>query len=311
VFTSGSTGHPQGHDKYFGGLWRSVEAAAQRIWPMTGGACSVVGTSSFRHMFGFEATVLLPLWAGGQVSPVVPFFPADVCDALAAMPEPRLLVTTPFHLRKLLEAEVAFPRVAAVLSATAPLSPELAARAEAALDAPVLEIYGATELGMTAMRESCRQAEWDTLGGITLQAQGADVVMADGPPFREPQRLHDVVELISPTRFRLIDRNANLINIVGKRSSLGFLNHALCEIPGVNDGLFCLPESAADQDSARLAAFVVAPGMRAQDIVAALRPKLDPVFLPRPIVFIDHVPRDANGKVSAAAVRALMAAHLT
>jgi len=65
VFTSGSTGQPQGHDKYFGGLWRSVQAAAERIWPITGGACSVVGTSSFRHMFGFEAAVLLPLWRVG------------------------------------------------------------------------------------------------------------------------------------------------------------------------------------------------------------------------------------------------------
>lgn len=308
VYTSGSTGQPQGFDKHFGCLRRSIEAAMRRIWPLTQGACSVVGTSSFRHMFGFEATVLLPLWGGGQLSESVPFFPADVCAALAAMPEPRLLVTTPYHLRKLLEADVALPRVAAVLSATAPLAPEWAQRAEAMLEAPVLELYGATELGMTATREPCRQAEWDTLDGLRLHPQGPDTVVAQGPSLRQPQALHDVIELLSPTRFRLIDRSANLVNIVGKRSSLGFLNHLLCDIPGVQDGVFCLPQT---HDAARLAAFVVAPGLRGADILAALRPHLDPVFLPRPIVFVDHLPRDANGKLPAASLRALIGAHLT
>jgi acyl-coenzyme A synthetase/AMP-(fatty) acid ligase len=125
---------------------------------------------------------------------------------------------------------------------------------------------------------------------------------------REPQALHDVIELLSPTRFRLIDRSANLINIVGKRSSLGFLNHLLCNIEGVQDGVFCLPQA---HDAARLAAFVVAPGLRGADILAALRPHLDPVFLPRPIVFVDHLPRDANGKLPAASLRALIGKHLT
>ncbi|MGC4061818.1 MAG: AMP-binding protein, partial [Aquabacterium sp.] len=308
VYTSGSTGQPQGFDKHFGCLRRSIEAAMQRIWPVTQGPCSVVGTSSFRHMFGFEATVLLPLWGGGQLSERMPFFPADVCAALAAMSEPRLLVTTPYHLRKLLEADVALPRVAAVLSATAPLALEWAQRAEAVLGAPVLELYGATELGMTATRQPCRQDEWDTLGGLTLQAQGDEAVVAQGPSLAQPQALHDVIELLSPTRFRLIDRSANLINIVGKRSSLGFLNHLLCDIPGVHDGVFCLPQT---HDAARLAAFVVAPGLRGTDILAALRPHLDPVFLPRPIVFLDHLPRDANGKLPAASLRALIGAHLT
>ena len=319
VYTSGSTGQPQVFDKYFGCLRHSIEGAMQRIWPVTRGPCSVVGTSSFRHMFGFEATVLLPLWGGGCLSEGVPFFPADVCAALAALPEPRLLVTTPYHLRKLLEAQVGFPRLAAVLCATAPLSAELAQRAEALLDAPVLELYGATELGMTATREPCRQQTWETLSGITLQAQAASAasipvgsaatVIAEGPSLRVPQALHDVIELVEPTRFRLIDRNANLINIVGKRTSLGFLNHLLCDIAGVKDGVFCLPQEA--HDAARLAAFVVAPELRSADIVAALRPHLDPVFLPRPIVFVEHLPRDANGKLPAAALRALIHEHLT
>jgi acyl-coenzyme A synthetase/AMP-(fatty) acid ligase len=323
VYTSGTTGKPQGFDKYFGCLWDGMQAAQKRIWSVTRGACAVVGTTSFRHMFGFEATVLLPLWGGGQLSADVPFFPVDVAAALAALPEPRLLVITPFHLRKLLEADVALAPLAGILSATAPLSTELAARAEAAFQAPVLEIYGATELGMTASRQVCRQSDWEAMDGMQLHtewqreegahadAQPMPVTWASGPSLRAPQALNDAVELTGPRSFRLVDRHANLINIVGKRSSLSFLNQLLCGIEGVEDGVFCLPEGVAQQDNARLMAFVVAPGLRAADVLTVLRSHVDPVFLPRPLVFIEHLPRDANGKVTAATLRQLTARHLS
>lgn len=321
VYTSGSTGKPQGFDKFFGCLWQGMAVAQRRIWSLTQGPCAVVGTSSFRHMFGFEATVLLPLWGGGQLSAGVPFFPVDVAAALEALPSSRLLVITPFHLRKLLEADVAFPAVSGILSATAPLSAELAERAQAVFKAPVLEIYGATELGMTASRQPCQQTDWEAMDGLTLRtewqagheadAEPVPVTWVSGPSLPEPQALNDVVELTGPNRFRLIDRHANLINIVGKRSSLSFLNQLLCGVDGVKDGVFCLPQSVAQQDDARLTAFVVAPGLKPADILAALRPHVDPVFLPRPLVFVDHLPRDANGKVTAATLRQLLASHLS
>jgi len=97
LFTSGSTGVPQAHNKFFGCLQSSVSAAAQRVWAVTKGPCAVLGTSSFRHMFGFESSVLLPLLGGGALSSKVPYFPADVSSALSELPEPRLLVTTPFQ----------------------------------------------------------------------------------------------------------------------------------------------------------------------------------------------------------------------
>lgn len=309
VYTSGSTGQPQAHDKYFGCLQTSVSAAARRVWAIAGGPCTVVGTPNFRHMYGLESTVLLPLLGGGLLSSKQPFFPADIAAALAELPEPRLLVTTPFHLRKLLEADVELPRLAALLSATAPLSAELARRAETQLNAPLLEIYGATELGQVATRRPGQHGEWEALDGLSL-AQAQDRTLVSGAALHEPQALNDVVELLSPKRFRLIDRGANLVNIVGKRSSLSFLDQLLLQIPGVKDGVFCLPEGTQAKDDARLAAFVVAPGLGAADIIAALRPHIDPVFLPRPLVLIDELPRDANGKVLASTLQALIAEHL-
>ena len=309
IFTSGSTGQPQPHDKTFSRLFLSAHAEARYLWPITSGACSVLGTVPLRHMYGLESTILLPLVGGGILSSRIPLFAADIASDLAELPEPRLLITTPFHLRKLLESGIVVPRLAAVLSATAPLSIKLAQLAENALLAPVHEIYGSTETGQLATRHTLTDSVWRTFPGITLRQTGNELV-AQGGHLECPQPLSDQLELLGPDCFRLIDRNVNVINIVGKRTSLEFLNHLINQIPGVRDAMFCLPQEAHLNEAARLAAFVVAPGMSGADISAALRPQLDAVFLPRPIVFVDALPRDGNGKIPAAALNALIETHI-
>ena len=308
VYTSGSTGRPVPHHKTFGRVHLNIMAGAERIWGKTGGACSVIGTTPIRHMYGLESSVFLPILGGGRLSSDIPFFPADVVRSLEAMPAPRLLVITPFHLRKLIEAEIPLPPVAAILSATAPLPVELAREATDKLGCPVLEIYGSTETGQLATRLPCVDEAWDTLAGVTLRFEGEDA-WAHGAVYEMPQLINDMVELITPSRFRLVDRKANMINVAGKRSSLSFLNAIITGLPGVKDAVFCVPErSGADVE--RLAAFVVAPGLTRQDIVSGLRAQVDPVFLPRPVVFVDSLPRDGNGKIQAAALAALIAQHI-
>ena len=310
IFTSGSTGKPQGHSMNFGRMHHCALAEAERLWDVAGGPCSVLGTVSPQHMFGLEATVLLPLFGGGQFSARQPFFAADVASALAELPEPRLLVSTPFHLRKLMDAEITLPRVSAVLSATAPLSRELAIEVEARLNAPMVEIYGSTETGALATRRPTQETEWTTYSGIALH-QDAHQTQAHAEHFDAPQTLNDAVELLSPTRFRLQGRNADMINIVGKRSSLAFLNQLLTNMPGVEDGVFCTHNIDSADETARLAAFIVAPALTGADILATLRLHVDPVFLPRPLVFVAALPRDANGKLAASAMATLRATHLT
>lgn len=309
VFTSGSTGKPQPHFKSFGGLWQSVQAEAQMLWAVTGGPCSVLGTVPFRHMYGLESSVLLPILGTGQMCSRVPFYPADVVTALSEIAAPRLLVTTPFQLRKLLEADVKLPSLAAVLSATAPLSDELATRTEREYATTVMEIYGSTETGQMATRKPTENKRWRVFPGISL-TQSNGHTTASGGHLNGPQVLNDTVELSSATEFTLVDRNSNIVNVVGKRTSLEFLTHVISNVPGVLDAAFCMPEHDGESDVTRLAAFVVAPGLTSASILAALRAHIDPVFLPRPIIFLDVLPRDGNGKISASSIKALLTAHL-
>ena len=62
---------------------------------------------------------MLPLQNGLALHAARPFYPADICATLAGLPQPRLLVTTPVHLRALLADEPGLPSVDFLLCAHA------------------------------------------------------------------------------------------------------------------------------------------------------------------------------------------------
>jgi acyl-coenzyme A synthetase/AMP-(fatty) acid ligase len=307
VFTSGSTGTPQRHTKTWGLLVRNVQSEARRLGIGQGGpAHAVLGTVPPQHMYGFETTVMMPLQSGAAIDGGRPFYPADIAAALARLPRPRVLVSTPFHLRTLLDAGLACPPADLVVSATAPLSTGLADQAERAFGGPLLEIYGMTETGQLATRRTTAGELWQTFDGIALEQRAGQVIAAGGH-IEAPVAIGDLVDLADATHFRLLGRGADMVNIAGKRTSLAYLNHQLLAIEGVSDGVFVLPDEEAADGITRLAAIVVAPGRSRQQILGALRRRLDPVFLPRPLVFADSLPRNATGKLPREALLALVA----
>jgi acyl-coenzyme A synthetase/AMP-(fatty) acid ligase len=316
VFTSGSTGTPQPHPKTWGALVSSVQAEAARLEVWHDSHCTLVGTVPPQHMYGLESTVLMAWCSGNALSHAQPFYPADICRALAAVPTPRVLVSSPLHLRALLDAGLdagmntglALPEIAGVVSATAPLSAQLAQAIEARCKVPLMEIYGSTETGQIATRRSTQTAQWQLLPGIKLIAEG-DRVRACGAHIETPTALNDILEPITDEHFLLHGRMADLVNIAGKRHSLAGLNHLLNAIPGVVDGAFYMPDEIRPDHVTRLAACVVAPGIEAAQLLAALRECIDPVFLPRPLLFVEALPRNHTGKLPRASLQALFQAH--
>lgn len=301
VLTSGSTGAPLPHAKRWGLLARNTEAGARRLaeqmsLPSLDGV-TLVATVPAQHMYGFESTVLLALLGGAAFEADRPFYPADIARALTRAARPRMLVTTPFHLKTLLDSGIALPAIDLTLCATAPLSPQLALRAEAALAAPLLEIYGCTEAGQVASRRTVAGAEWRVYDGLRLTGDG-DQAVVQGGHVPQPTLLSDVLEVLDGERFRLLSRSNDLVNIAGKRSSLGHLNYHLNSIAGVQDGAFWLPPDDPGASVVRPVAFVVgARPLRATfaaEVLAALRQRVDAAFLPRRIVLVDALPREAG-----------------
>ncbi len=312
LLTSGSTGAPQPHTKRWAALVANIGAEAERLADFlqrpTLAGITLVATVPAQHSYGFESTVLLAMLGGAAFDAGRPFYPADIADALQRVPAPRALVSTPFHLKTLLLSGLKLPPVALTLSATAPLSPQLAAQAEAALQGLLIEIYGCTEAGQVASRRTTAGETWRTLGALRVtreeHAEGERYVVAGGH-VTEPTPLADVLVLHDAEHFKLLGRANDLIHVAGKRSSLAHLNFHLNRIEGVEDGAFWLPEPTAEQTAAvvRPLAFVVAPTRPAREIVAALREQLESAFVPRRVVHVDALPREATGKLTVAALR--------
>jgi acyl-coenzyme A synthetase/AMP-(fatty) acid ligase len=86
------------------------------------------------------------------------------------------------------------------------------------------------------------------------------------------------------------------VNIAGKRTSLAHLNYHLNSIPGVRDGAFVVPEQEGEAVT-RLTAYVVAPGLTSEALLRALRQRIDAAFLPRPLHFVEALPRNETGKL--------------
>ena len=304
VLTSGSTGAPVPHAKRWGLLVGNTRAGVQRLAEQMGrsdlAGVTLVATVPPQHMYGFESTVLVALLGGAAFDVERPFYPADIAHALARVPRPRMLVTTPFHLKTLLDSGIELPPIDLTVCATAPLSPQLAARAEAALAAPLMEIYGCTEAGQVASRRTTDGPEWHTYEGLRLSGDG-DQAVVQGGHVPQPTLLADVLEVIDAQTFRLLGRSNDLINIAGKRSSLSHLNYHLNSIPGIHDGSFWLPPDEPAHGIVRLTAFVVAPGIEAaalhEHVASALRQRVDAAFLPRRIVAVPALPREPTGKL--------------
>jgi acyl-coenzyme A synthetase/AMP-(fatty) acid ligase len=307
-YTSGSTGQPKPNPKRWASFRASTErnvaalGAAMRLAP--GGVAHIVATVPPQHMYGIELSILLPLLGPFAVHGGQPLFPADVAAALADVPEPRLLVTTPVHLRALLADPGALPELAAIASATAPLDAALAAEAEARYGAPVLEMFGSTETCVIAQRRTALETDWRLYEGIRLRPQ-PDGTLVEASYFDQPVALQDLVEL-RPDGFRLCGRHADLIEIAGKRASLADLTRRLLALPGVCDAAVLQQEAPDAIGVRRIAALVVAPERSEAELLEALRAEVDPAFLPRPLRKVDALPRNETGKLPRAALLAAL-----
>lgn len=309
-FTSGSTGRPSANAKTWGSFRASTAqnvAALRDLWP-AGGIAHVVATVPPQHMYGMELSVLLPLFAPAAVHGGRPFFPHDIAEALAQAAAHRILVTTPVHLRALVQSGVSLPPMAGIVSATAPLSRELAAQAEARFGCEVRELFGSTETCVIARRRTARDSAWTPLAGVVVEPR-PDGALVHARHLPAPVGLADLVTVDAQGRFELRGRNADLLEIAGKRASLGDLTRRLQGIAGVEDAVvFQLDDDA--RGVRRIAALAVAPGLDEARILAALRAVVDPVFLPRPLRCVGALPRNETGKLPRDALLALLRGNM-
>ena len=133
-----------------------------------------------------------------------------------------------------------------------------------------------------------------------------DGTQVDAPSFGSPVDLQDVLEIRPDGAFTVRGRNADMVEVAGKRASLADLTRRLASIPGVSDAVVFQPDDADGTAVRRLAALVVADGMLEAEVLEKLAQAVDPAFLPRPLVLVPRLPRDEVGKLPRAQLLAAL-----
>lgn len=284
-FTSGSTGQPKAIAKTWGEFRHAASLAlrqldlAERDW-------HIMSTVPPQHMYGLETSLFWPLGSYLTIDNRQPFFPEDIRRAITS---PCLLVSTPAHLKACVGANLPWKNIAMILSSTGPLAPDLAKEVECKIGAPVFEILGSTETQSYASRRVTINEKWTPYPGIRL-SENDGAYRVSGGHLYTGVALDDRFDICTDGRFKLAGRSSELVKVAGKRISLAELNRALNDIDGVEDGVFF---QGANE---RLGALVVS-GLSKQQILDALKPIFDAVFLPRPLYHVERLPRNELGKI--------------
>lgn len=294
-FTSGSTGQSKPNLKYWRTLHRSSAINYKFMVPDCAGTVYQLATMPAQHMWGLETSVLMAMFSDICMSDAKPLFPQDIFAVLDALPEPRMLVSTPVHLRALSASANATAPLHSVLCATSPLTVELASEIEQAFSAPLREVYGCSEVGSMAVRRTAIENSWVKFSGIHFTRQeNTTTVSAEHLP--ESTVLQDVIEYKEDNRFVLAGRASDLVKIAGKRGSLFNINQTLLRYTGLEDGIVFYPQVATEVT--RLVAIVaLKEEVHKADLLDFLKQHLDSAFIPRPIYVVDALPRETNGKL--------------
>lgn len=290
-YTSGSTGNAQAIAKTLGMFRGAVTLYEDAIIPR---GARVVATVPAQHMYGLELASLQALWSPVAFTADKPLFPEDVRRSLEGLEAPRVLVTTPLHLRALVDSGLSFPPLQRAVCATAPLGRDLAAAAADCLGAEVLDVYGCSEAGCMATRHADREETWNPLAGLAFETFEDERAVVNAPHMDEPVPLADRLAFGEDGRFRLAGRLGDLINVAGKRGSLGEITRLLLEVPGVDDAAAFLPPTEADNQRP---AAIYAGSASGAAIRAHLGRSLDAAFIPRPLIQVERLPRTDTSKL--------------
>ncbi|HXI60856.1 MAG TPA: AMP-binding protein [Polyangia bacterium] len=267
------------------------------------------------HIYGLLFGVLLPLVGGATFVRSTPHH-AETIAAQAAGSGANVLISVPAHLHGLgVLTPGALPPLRRIVSSGAPLPPGTAAAVASLTGTPVTEILGSTETGGMAWRQSDGHADddgWQPFPGVQVSA-GDDGLMRISSPFadRGPDengslRGADRVAVLPDGRFRLRGRADAVVKIGGQRIATTEVERRLRQIAGVRDAAVLTVDVAGPRQH-QLWAAVAGDGLSVPALRAALLRWLDPVAIPRRFRVVDELPREENGKLTRARLRALFA----
>lgn len=297
LLTSGTSGRSESWPKTGEQLLTEARSLARHFALQPG--ARFVATVPPTHLYGLLFGVLIPLVSGGAFCRDTPLH-AEAIGARVNEFEANVLVSVPAHLRaaRALSAGNLAP-LRRVFSSTAPLTGETARRFLEQHGAPITEIFGSTETGGIAWRQLDQQPNWAPLPGVRLETDGEEVLRVDSP-WLHPQAARpfvtaDRVQLNADGTFVHLGRLDGVIKVAGLRVSLPAMEDWLLAQHGVQDCVvLAVPEPAR---GTKVLAALVAEGWNEARLRQLMAQHFEPATLPKRVLFVDRLPREANGKL--------------
>jgi acyl-coenzyme A synthetase/AMP-(fatty) acid ligase len=279
-----------------------------------------LATVPHHHIYGLLFRVLWPLCAGR------PFGSQTLADPVslqaAVMKGSRsVLVSSPAHLERLpVLADLALwsAKLGRIFSSGGPLSAANAHAIREAVGRAPTEVLGSTETGGIAWRErdgSRDEDAWTPLPGVVLRVDEARALHVSSPYAGVTElATGDAASCLPDGRMQLLGRIDRIAKVEGKRVSLEEMETRLRQHPWVREARTA-PLPDRDQrlgavvvlgDLGKLALAERTRAVCAQTLRAHLAPYFDAVLLPRRWRFVDALPFDERGKITAAALAEIL-----
>lgn len=295
--TSGSSGASEVWPKTSAQLFGEVAVLAS-TFPLLRDSRFVV-TVPPTHLYGLLFGVLLPLCTGAAFCRETPLHPEAVAARVREF-DAKVLVSVPIHLKA---AEIIEPgaltSLTRVFSSTAPLHEATAAAFAQKHKLAITEIFGSTETGGIASRQRAHDSRWRPLNGVHINSNDAGRLMVTSPFAATGTQngfvTADRVELHADGTFTHQGRDDGIVKVGGLRVSLPALEDWLMQYPGVEDCVVvAVPELAR---GARILCALVAKNVAETAVREAMGSRFEPSTLPKRFLFVDRLPREANGKL--------------
>jgi malonyl-CoA/methylmalonyl-CoA synthetase len=333
LYTSGTTGRSKGVMLTRENLGSNAEALVG-LWRFTASDVLLHALPVF-HTHGLFVATNCVLYSGARMIFQRAFQPAAV---LAALPQATVMMGVPTFYTRLLSdpnlSRAATAHIRLFISGSAPLSPATHAEWQARTGHAILERYGMTETNMITSNphDGARRA-----GTVGMPLPGVDIRITGPDGAVLPQGEAGSIEVRGPNVFkgywRLPEKTAEefregwfvtgdmgsvdaqgYLSILGRAKDLvisGGLNVYPAEVEAVLDDLPGVAASAVigvphpDFGEAVVACLVAGPGatLAEEQVRAALRDRLAAFKLPKRVLILDDLPRNAMGKVQKADLR--------
>lgn len=302
VVTSGTASEAKAVELTFAGMRAAAEATHEVIghdpddrW---------LAAVPLHHVAGLA--IVARSWVTGIPLTVVDrFTPQALAEAAGLC---TLVAAVPTMLVRSLDAYVPVDRFRTILLGGGPIPTELARRAAHA-GAHVVTTYGMTETWGGVVYDG------RPLPGVAVDLDDDGEILLDGPMLMRGYRhdaesteatftddgwfrTGDVGTFLGGGELRVVERKKDLVITGGVNVSPTTVEHALADLASIAD--VCVAANPDPTWGERVTAYVVPTDASAPPTLADLqdhvRSRLSNPELPRRLVFVDEIPRTANGK---------------